>query len=543
LPVSAASSCAVMSTVHAYAFGHRGINCRESRQYRLSRRRSCSRSACITLIVAQVRQGSQRDAILFSVGANDQHGLRRTNADKRRGVETLLRDAEWRDNGDNWIAKQCGVAQSFVWKVGKELISEIGSRPERKGQDGKTRRVPKPRAADTDVGHGLDASDPLESDEQRAYRKDKERYYRDQPEPSRAEKLKSAAPDPKQWWVCPKKMISNRSTRLRVRTRKALATRNRTRKVALRVRESQADANQRKQHLHSAFQHGPPSRGKGHAASAGEGLWQEGVGARAGMDRRSVRGAVRQTKAWRAAAQVQLEQGTRGEGEGAETIETESPGAAQTARGVDLDTGVRKVMAIQSRSKRTNKEARRKAPKLGTTPADRRLLARAKRDDAEARPAPSPPNLDFVARELSDLADQLCEAQNDFLSYHEADGQDSRDGLDLLGKLWSASRGAEGRGAAVTRDERDRLIAEGLIRIADRCSEALAAAADPAVDVEGLTENISDINLLVWRLRWDTGPAGGADEPVLDAPRAGSDAALAIVNAVHSATSTEAGGS
>lgn len=48
-----------------------------------------------TLIQAQIRQGTQRDAILYSVGANATHGLPRTNADKRRAVLVLLQDTEW----------------------------------------------------------------------------------------------------------------------------------------------------------------------------------------------------------------------------------------------------------------------------------------------------------------------------------------------------------------------------------------------------------------------------------------------------------------
>ncbi|MCG8365652.1 MAG: ParB/RepB/Spo0J family partition protein, partial [Pseudanabaenales cyanobacterium] len=45
--------------------------------------------------LANVQQGTQRDAILFSVGANASHGLRRTNADKRRAIMRLLTDSEW----------------------------------------------------------------------------------------------------------------------------------------------------------------------------------------------------------------------------------------------------------------------------------------------------------------------------------------------------------------------------------------------------------------------------------------------------------------
>ena len=43
----------------------------------------------------ELRQGSRRDAVLFSVGVNSTHGLRRTNEDKRRAVMTLLNDPEW----------------------------------------------------------------------------------------------------------------------------------------------------------------------------------------------------------------------------------------------------------------------------------------------------------------------------------------------------------------------------------------------------------------------------------------------------------------
>lgn len=69
----------------------------------------------------EVRSGTQRDAVLFSLGANAAHGLRRTNADKRRGVETLLRDAEWRTWSDSRIAKQCEVSAPFVGNVRQDL--------------------------------------------------------------------------------------------------------------------------------------------------------------------------------------------------------------------------------------------------------------------------------------------------------------------------------------------------------------------------------------------------------------------------------------
>ena len=65
-------------------------------------------------IDADVRQGNQRDAILYSVGANGSHGKPRTNADKRRAVQRLLNDSEWVKWSDRKIAEACCVTHPFV---------------------------------------------------------------------------------------------------------------------------------------------------------------------------------------------------------------------------------------------------------------------------------------------------------------------------------------------------------------------------------------------------------------------------------------------
>lgn len=58
--------------------------------------------------------GTQRDAVLHSCGVNALHGLRRTNADKRKAVMTLLDDLEWQDWANAEIARQCHVSPPFV---------------------------------------------------------------------------------------------------------------------------------------------------------------------------------------------------------------------------------------------------------------------------------------------------------------------------------------------------------------------------------------------------------------------------------------------
>ncbi len=77
----------------------------------------CGQSA----ILADIHQGTRRAAILFAASANAAHGKRRSNADKRRAVETLLRDEEWGRWSDAEIARWCLVTQPFVSKVRAEL--------------------------------------------------------------------------------------------------------------------------------------------------------------------------------------------------------------------------------------------------------------------------------------------------------------------------------------------------------------------------------------------------------------------------------------
>lgn len=68
-------------------------------------------------VSAVVILGQLRDAILHSVGANAAHGLRRTNADKYRAVERLLRDRDWRKWSNREISRRCGVSHAFVNQV------------------------------------------------------------------------------------------------------------------------------------------------------------------------------------------------------------------------------------------------------------------------------------------------------------------------------------------------------------------------------------------------------------------------------------------
>ena len=87
------------------------------------------RAAEVLEISCEVRNGTERDAILYSVGANTSHGLRRTNEDKRSAVETLLKDAEWSKWSGRDIAKACGVSHGFVDSLKSSLATVASDNP------------------------------------------------------------------------------------------------------------------------------------------------------------------------------------------------------------------------------------------------------------------------------------------------------------------------------------------------------------------------------------------------------------------------------
>lgn len=70
---------------------------------------------------AVVQPGTRRDAILYAAGANASHGLRRTNADKRRAVEVMLRDDEWAKWSDREIGRRCNVSAPMVADIRRTL--------------------------------------------------------------------------------------------------------------------------------------------------------------------------------------------------------------------------------------------------------------------------------------------------------------------------------------------------------------------------------------------------------------------------------------
>jgi hypothetical protein len=87
-------------------------------------------------IIAEVRRGTRLDALTYALSANAAHGLRRTNADKRRSVEIAL--AEWPKLSDRKIAEICAVGNALVGEVRRQVFESNTSPDEsRIGKDGK----------------------------------------------------------------------------------------------------------------------------------------------------------------------------------------------------------------------------------------------------------------------------------------------------------------------------------------------------------------------------------------------------------------------
>jgi site-specific DNA-methyltransferase (adenine-specific) len=78
-------------------------------------------------IEVAIHEGTLREALLYSAGINQKHGVRRTNADKWRAVQILLADAEWSQWSDNAIAQHCGVDHKTVAKYRQLALASLGN--------------------------------------------------------------------------------------------------------------------------------------------------------------------------------------------------------------------------------------------------------------------------------------------------------------------------------------------------------------------------------------------------------------------------------
>jgi hypothetical protein len=107
----------------------------------------------------EVRTGSKSETLKYALSANAQHGLKRTNADKRRSVELAL--MEWPHLADAELARICAVGNKFVGDIRREMEDNLvlNKVEVRIGHDGRERRLPPPPM----VRRGTDATDATDA--------------------------------------------------------------------------------------------------------------------------------------------------------------------------------------------------------------------------------------------------------------------------------------------------------------------------------------------------------------------------------------------
>ena len=80
------------------------------------------------IVRCEVREGTRRDAIIYAAGANARHGLRRTNADKRRAIWLLLQHCRGWSNRQ--IADHCHVDHKTVGTLKQHMKIDSGEIPQ-----------------------------------------------------------------------------------------------------------------------------------------------------------------------------------------------------------------------------------------------------------------------------------------------------------------------------------------------------------------------------------------------------------------------------
>ena len=121
-------------------------------------------AANITTINCEIILGTLRDAILYALKANHRHGLRRTNADKRKSVQTMLDDAEWCLLSNIKIAKHCEVSETFVAAIRDPEVKAKQAENMQKHVEKKAKAPVKLDSTETDTPVKLDDFGP--SDEE-----------------------------------------------------------------------------------------------------------------------------------------------------------------------------------------------------------------------------------------------------------------------------------------------------------------------------------------------------------------------------------------
>ncbi len=94
-------------------------------------------------IVCDLRKGSREDAIWYAAGANREHGMPLTSAEKRRAAENVLRTPSLADRSDSVIGDQTGYTGARIQQIRAGLVKD-GKMKKRKTVTDSTGKKRKP---------------------------------------------------------------------------------------------------------------------------------------------------------------------------------------------------------------------------------------------------------------------------------------------------------------------------------------------------------------------------------------------------------------
>jgi ParB-like chromosome segregation protein Spo0J len=91
---------------------------------------SAAQSAHLDEINVEVKNGDREYAVWLAAAANAKHGLKRTNADKRRAVTSVLALGSFAGKSDREIAEHCGVSHTFVAELRGNRCQSASHQPD-----------------------------------------------------------------------------------------------------------------------------------------------------------------------------------------------------------------------------------------------------------------------------------------------------------------------------------------------------------------------------------------------------------------------------
>jgi len=112
-------------------------------------------------ILAEINPGGRAEALKYALGANSAHGIRRTNADKRRCVEIALR--EFPKLSSRAIAELCGVSPQTVstWRDNDVSKLDTSTRTDTLGRQQPAHKPHRPEPEPAEDDDGPDDAEPV----------------------------------------------------------------------------------------------------------------------------------------------------------------------------------------------------------------------------------------------------------------------------------------------------------------------------------------------------------------------------------------------